>query len=61
MIEQCQILSEATKIRISFLSGDVHAAAISKFYSTKNVAAEVDPKFMLQVSPPLFVILRKRD
>lgn len=38
-------------MRISFMSGDVHATANSQFKSTKKVDPQHDPKYMLQSKP----------
>lgn len=43
-----QNLATRKHLRISFMSGDVHATANSQFKSTKKIAPEQDPKFMLQ-------------
>ena len=52
LIEQLQILSQETVIRVSFLSGDVHCAGVAVFHSTKKVDPALDPKHMMQVRPP---------
>ncbi|KAM0751564.1 hypothetical protein T439DRAFT_324749 [Meredithblackwellia eburnea MCA 4105] len=50
-IEQLQQIQLDQRLRISFLSGDVHAAAVSKLHNSKNhdLAPAKDQKFMLQV------------
>lgn len=49
LIEQLQILSQETIMRVSFLSGDVHCAGVAVFHSTKHVDPALDPKHMMQV------------
>lgn len=63
-IEQCQRLALDHRLRVTFLSGDVHCtffarssaatdnplgAGVAKFHSTKSVPAAEDPKHMLQI------------
>lgn len=43
-IEQCQILARECHLRITFLSGDVHAGACGRFHDKRKIAPEDDPK-----------------
>ncbi|TIA90153.1 hypothetical protein E3P99_01665 [Wallemia hederae] len=47
-IEQCQKLALEKKLRISFLSGDVHAAAVGRTYSKKKEPSK-DHKLMYNI------------
>lgn len=50
LVEEFQRLAVDSRVRVSFVSGDVHAASISKFHTTKkHVEPPKDPKYMLQV------------
>ncbi|GAA5879341.1 hypothetical protein JCM1840_006959 [Sporobolomyces johnsonii] len=49
LIEEMQKLAIDKHVRISFMSGDVHASAQSKFFSSKKVDPAKDPKYMLQI------------
>ncbi|GAA6009034.1 hypothetical protein JCM10207_004072 [Rhodosporidiobolus poonsookiae] len=49
LVERFQLLATEKKLRVTFVSGDVHATAQSKFFSTKKVKPEEDPKYMLQI------------
>ncbi|GAA5996184.1 uncharacterized protein JCM10292_007447 [Rhodotorula paludigena] len=49
LMERFQHMATSKHIRISIMSGDVHASANSKFCSTKKVAPAKDPKYMLQI------------
>jgi len=41
--------AKANSLRITFLSGDVHAGCTAKFFSKDHVDPETDPSFMLNV------------
>ncbi|KAF9098393.1 hypothetical protein BGX27_000802 [Mortierella sp. AM989] len=47
-IVRLQEFASKRKIRVTFISGDVHCAGIGRFY-TKNAKPETDPKLMYQV------------
>ncbi|GAA5830312.1 hypothetical protein JCM11251_001303 [Rhodosporidiobolus azoricus] len=49
LIEEVQKWAVDKKLRITFMSGDVHATANSKFFSTKKLKPEQDPKYMVQI------------
>ncbi|KAL8286205.1 hypothetical protein RQP46_004693 [Phenoliferia psychrophenolica] len=49
LIEEMQKLAVACRFRVTFLSGDVHAAAVCRLHSVKTLEPAVDPKYMLQV------------
>lgn len=49
LVQQCEQLAKACRLRISFLSGDVHAAACGRFHSKDKIEAELDPKYMLNI------------
>ncbi|TRM61810.1 hypothetical protein BD626DRAFT_500604 [Schizophyllum amplum] len=60
LIEQLQKIAVAKKIRISFVSGDVHCAAVGVFKTlkgknTKALPPLADPKFMLNVTTSAIV------
>jgi hypothetical protein len=42
-------LAASQRIRITILSGDVHAAACGRFFSLKKTPPEQDPKYILNV------------
>ncbi|GAA5848571.1 hypothetical protein JCM8547_004555 [Rhodosporidiobolus lusitaniae] len=44
-----QELAVQKHLRVTFMSGDVHATANSKFFSMKKISPEQDPKYMLQI------------
>lgn len=48
LVLRFQNIAQRKHLRISFMSGDVHATANSQFKSTKKVDPSQDPKFMLQ-------------
>ncbi|BGP53880.1 hypothetical protein JCM8202v2_001452 [Rhodotorula sphaerocarpa] len=49
LVLRFQNLAQRKHMRISFMSGDVHATANSQFKSTKKVDPQHDPKYMLQI------------
>ncbi|CDZ97664.1 hypothetical protein [Phaffia rhodozyma] len=54
LVEQCQRISVEQRLRISFVSGDVHCASATTFHTVPHhkhdpIPAEQDPKWMLQV------------
>lgn len=51
LIRRFQQLSKSRNVRITFLSGDVHLAAIGRFYSLPrfNIAPENDHRYMVNV------------
>jgi len=49
LVCQCAQLAKNNKLRISFLSGDVHAGAIAKFFSKHHVDPARDPNYMLNI------------
>ncbi|GAA5978118.1 hypothetical protein JCM10908_004235 [Rhodotorula pacifica] len=49
LVLRFQNIAQRKRLRISFMSGDVHATANSQFKSTKKVDPAHDPKFMLQI------------
>lgn len=48
LVLRFQNIAQRKHLRISFMSGDVHATANSQFKSTKKIDPSQDPKFMLQ-------------
>lgn len=60
LILRFQHIAERKHLRISFMSGDVHATANSRFKSTKKVDPSQDPKFMLQSKATATVIFSRR-
>ncbi|PLW51523.1 hypothetical protein PCASD_00292 [Puccinia coronata f. sp. avenae] len=50
LILECQKLALTLKLRISFLSGDVHCAAVGRLFTHgKQLTADCDPKYMLNI------------
>ncbi|GAA5904867.1 uncharacterized protein JCM6883_004893 [Sporobolomyces salmoneus] len=49
LVEEFQKLALEKHIRISWMSGDVHATAQSKFFSSEKLEPAQDPKYMLQI------------
>ncbi|GAA5928562.1 hypothetical protein JCM10213_002503 [Rhodosporidiobolus nylandii] len=49
LMQRYQDLAVRKHFRITFMSGDVHATAQSKFFSTKKLEPAQDPKYMLQI------------
>ncbi|GAA6037108.1 hypothetical protein JCM8097_008739 [Rhodosporidiobolus ruineniae] len=48
-ILRMQELAVRKHLRVSFMSGDVHSASSSKFYSVPPLSPAQDPRFMLQI------------
>ena len=48
-IERTQALAKTRKMRISFISGDVHAAGCGVFYSEQQTEPSRDPRYSLAV------------
>ena len=48
-IERTQALAKTRKMRISFISGDVHAAGCGVFYSEQQMEPSRDPRYSLAV------------
>ncbi|BGP37930.1 hypothetical protein JCM10450v2_001867 [Rhodotorula kratochvilovae] len=48
LIERFQKIALDKHVRVTFCSGDVHATANSKFFSSKKIEPAKDPKWMLQ-------------
>jgi len=49
-IMECQTLALVMNLRISFLSGDVHCAAVGRLFTQgKQLKPERDPKYMLNI------------
>ncbi|KAI9622808.1 hypothetical protein H4Q26_015092, partial [Puccinia striiformis f. sp. tritici PST-130] len=49
-IIECQNLALGSKLRISFLSGDVHCAAVGRLFTQgKELKPDHDPKYMLNI------------
>ncbi|KAH8928879.1 hypothetical protein BT69DRAFT_1256947 [Atractiella rhizophila] len=49
LIEQFQKVALERHVRVTFLSGDVHAAACGRFFSLKSLEPIHDPKYMLNI------------
>ncbi|GAA6037134.1 hypothetical protein JCM8097_008753 [Rhodosporidiobolus ruineniae] len=49
LVTRLQEIAVQKHLRISFMSGDVHCSANSKFYSKSKVEPAKDPRFMLQI------------
>ncbi|CAN6653439.1 hypothetical protein TRVA0_026S01596 [Trichomonascus vanleenenianus] len=71
LVEELLAFARDTKVRVTILSGDVHLAAIGRFYTKNRLPAEQDPNMMLNIissaivnSPPsnkLADFLNKRN
>lgn len=53
LIEQCQRIALENHVRISFVSGDVHCAAVAAFFTVPKKSHRLreaeDPKYMVQI------------
>ncbi|KAL4399767.1 hypothetical protein ACI68E_002676 [Malassezia pachydermatis] len=47
LVEQTQKFSQQNRVRVSFISGDVHAGGCGYFYSSSNIRPENDYKYNL--------------
>lgn len=60
-VEKLQGLAQAKHVRITFLSGDVHCAAVGYFKTLvrgkgNEIDPSVDPRYMLNVCSPVSII-----
>lgn len=51
LVEQLQLLAQEFSVRITILGGDVHLAAVGRFYSkpTLNIPAAEDHRYMANI------------
>lgn len=66
LVETLQAMAASRRVRVTFLSGDVHAAGVAQFYSHPKVAdLRADHRYMPQIissaivnSPPPEAIIK---
>lgn len=47
LIHDCQKLAVECRLRVTFLSGDVHACCVTKLHNVKKIEPAQDPKYMV--------------